>query len=266
MLGSTLHWLRVCLILSLFASSIMVRAQKSSQPPDPFEQMNAEIAHAAEERLIEVGQPDPAVSDNPLTFAAAPAPTNFALVTLADRANDAALRLEAFGINAKEIFRQAGVPTELLTVAEVESGFQPRALSPKGALGLWQFMPETARRYGLRVDGQVDDRLNPELETRAAARYLHDLYLRFRDWPLALAAYNAGENTVQAAIMQHGTMDFWALRQWHLLPEETRSYVPAILGSELQTETATRLALKHPVDSIPQGYEVFAQSNKEDLR
>ncbi len=122
------------------------------------------------------------------------------------------------------------VPVELLAVALVESGFNPLALSPKGARGIWQFMPETAERYGLAVGAADDHRTHPERSTRAAARYLRDLRRRFGDWKLALAAYNWGENRVQRIIEQTGIRDFDQLARRGLLPLETRKYVPAVLA------------------------------------
>lgn len=124
-------------------------------------------------------------------------------------------------------FEAEGVPLELLAVGWVESRFDPQALSPKGARGIWQFMPETARLYGLRVGNGHDDRTNLTLSTRAAARHLADLYRQFGDWPLALAAYNAGAERIDAAVTRAGTRDFWNLRPW--LPTETQDYVPAVL-------------------------------------
>ena len=92
-------------------------------------------------------------------------------------------------------------------------------------------MPATARRYGLRVDGVRDDRLDADKSTRAAARYLRDLYVQFQDWPLVLAAYNAGEESVQKAMDRHGRPNFWSLSEKKLLPLETRTYVPAVLNA-----------------------------------
>lgn len=126
------------------------------------------------------------------------------------------------------ILRSEGIPAEMTAVLLVESAGNPLALSPKGARGLWQFMPETARRYGLRVDAERDDRLDLELSTRAAARYLRDLHQRFGDWPLALAAYNAGAVQVERAVRRGGAPDFWRLSAQGLLPQETRAYVPAV--------------------------------------
>lgn len=116
----------------------------------------------------------------------------------------------------------------LRSVARVESNFNPLALSPKGARGLFQFMPETARRWGLRVDARHDDRIQPELAARAAERYLTYLRALFGDWKLALAAYNAGEHRVARAIRSAGSRDFYQLSRLRLLPEETRRYVPAV--------------------------------------
>ena len=123
------------------------------------------------------------------------------------------------------------VPLELLAVAFVESGFDPLALSPKGARGIWQLMPATAARYGLTVEPLNDHRTQPEPSTRAAARYLRDLYQQFGDWKLTLAAYNWGEGNVQRIINQTGIRDFDELARRGLLPLETRNYVPAVLAA-----------------------------------
>ena len=119
----------------------------------------------------------------------------------------------------------------MAAIVLVESGGQSTALSAKGARGLWQFMPDTARRYGLIVTASLDERLDPYKSTRAAARYLRDLYTQFGDWPLALAAYNAGEDTVQRAIERTSTRDFSLIARMGILPLETRSYVPAVLNA-----------------------------------
>jgi hypothetical protein len=127
------------------------------------------------------------------------------------------------------LLQEHGLPPGLTSVVTVESAFNPLALSPKGARGLWQLMPATARRYGLKVEWNDDERTNPLKSTRAAAAYMKDLFAQFRDWPLALAAYNAGEERVARAMAQTGTRDFWTLRRRGALPEETLQYVPAVL-------------------------------------
>jgi membrane-bound lytic murein transglycosylase D len=129
------------------------------------------------------------------------------------------------------ILEGEGIPFELASVALVESGGRTDVPSRKGALGLWQLTPDTARRYGLLVTAWQDQRLDPERSTHAAARYLTDLYKQFGSWPLALAAYNAGESAVQRAINRAGTADFLKLSGLRLLPQETRDYVPAVLAA-----------------------------------
>jgi soluble lytic murein transglycosylase-like protein len=129
------------------------------------------------------------------------------------------------------ILREEGVTQQMAAVVLVESGGQSTALSPKGARGLWQFMPDTARRYGLVVTASLDERLDPYKSTHAAARYLRDLYSQFGNWPLALAAYNAGEDTVQRAMKRSSTRDFSSIARMGILPLETRSYVPAVLNA-----------------------------------
>ena len=129
------------------------------------------------------------------------------------------------------ILREEGIPQQMAAVVLVESGGMSSALSPKGARGLWQFMPDTARRYGLVVTTVLDERLDPYKSTRAAARYLRDLHTQFGNWPLALAAYNAGEDTVQRAVERTSTRDFSLIARTGILPLETRSYVPAVLNA-----------------------------------
>jgi soluble lytic murein transglycosylase-like protein len=141
------------------------------------------------------------------------------------------------------ILREGGIPAELSAVVLVESGGLTTALSPKGARGVWQFMPDTARRYGLVVNGPRDDRTDIEKSTRAAAHYLRDLYGQFGDWSLALAAYNAGERAVRLAVHRSGFREFRSISDRMLLPAETRSYVPAVTAAISSLHYADSLGL-----------------------
>ena len=147
------------------------------------------------------------------------------------RLRSSVLRLGPYREHLEGVLRQWGLPPELIAIAFVESEFVPRAVSPKGATGPWQFMPATAARYGLLRNGREDERTDLERSTLAAARYLADLHSLFMDWPLALAAYNAGEDRIKEAIAKGKTRDFWTLSQLALLPDETRAYVPKVLGA-----------------------------------
>lgn len=140
-------------------------------------------------------------------------------------------RVSALNQVVLPILAREGVPNQLAAVIQVESGGNPLALSPKGARGIWQLMPDTARRYGLRVDDQSDERIDPEKSTTTAARYLRDLYAQFGSWPLALAAYNSGELNLQRAIVRARSTDFATLGSLGYLPAETRNYVPAVLAA-----------------------------------
>jgi soluble lytic murein transglycosylase-like protein len=144
---------------------------------------------------------------------------------------NAVARLQRLRPVLEPILREEGVPLQMAAVVLVESAGQSTARSPKGARGLWQFMPDTARRYGLVVTASLDERLDPYKSTRAAARYLRDLHTQFRNWPLALAAYNAGEDAVQRAVERTSTRDFRSIAHAGMLPLETRSYVPAVLNA-----------------------------------
>src|SRR3989475_2334864 len=131
------------------------------------------------------------------------------------------------------VLRSKGLPEELAFTAMIESGFDPVAVSRAGAKGLWQFMAPTARGYGLRVDRWLDERLDPEKSTVAAANYLRDLHTVFGSWELAQAAYNAGEMKVIRAIRGTGSSDFWDLTRTTHLRRETREFRPAIQAATL---------------------------------
>ena len=130
-----------------------------------------------------------------------------------------------------QIFREEGVPEWLISVGFVESTYSANAHSPAEAHGIWQFIPATGQRYGLKRTAWTDERSHPEKSTRAAARYLRDLYALFGDWPLALAAYNWGEGRVARATQRTGVHDFWTLANRGLMPDETVNYVPAVLAA-----------------------------------
>src|SRR5579864_9085954 len=115
--------------------------------------------------------------------------------------------------------KEEGLPQDLIYLAQAESGFHPHAVSRVGARGIWQFMGSRARGYGLSHNMWVDDRQDPEKSTRAAARHLKDLYNQFGDWYLAMAAYNSGPGTVQAAVKRTGYADFWELYRRNVLPK-----------------------------------------------
>jgi membrane-bound lytic murein transglycosylase D len=125
----------------------------------------------------------------------------------------------------KSAFAAEGVPAELVWVAEVESSFDPKARSPAGAAGLFQLMPETARGLGLSTF-PIDQRYDPDHSAAGAAKLLKRLRARFRDWPLALAAYNAGEGRVGGLLARHKATRFSEIAR--LLPAETQMYVPKI--------------------------------------
>src|SRR5947208_12071695 len=132
-----------------------------------------------------------------------------------------------------DVFRAKGRREDRALTAMIESGFNPVAVSRVGAKGLWQFMAPTARLYGLRVDRWVDERLDPEKSTVAAAAYLRDLHVRYGSWELAQAAYNAGAVKVDKAMRATGSGDFWDLTRSRFLRRETKDFVPAIQAATL---------------------------------
>jgi membrane-bound lytic murein transglycosylase D len=132
-----------------------------------------------------------------------------------------------------KVLNQEGLPEELGYLALLESEFVANSTSPNGAVGLWQFIASTARRYHLRIDEWVDERRDPVKSTRAAAAYLKDLHDRFGRWHLATAAYNAGPSNVDRALQQSGAKDFWSIKAKARLSEETRNFVPKFVAIAL---------------------------------
>jgi membrane-bound lytic murein transglycosylase D len=167
---------------------------------------------------------------------------------------------------AQRIFKQEGVPTDLIWLAQVESGWNPYAYSWAAAKGMWQFVPSTGARFGLTQNYWVDERSNPEKSTLAAARYLKWLANRYNgDWSLALAAYNTGEGNVDAAIARAGSRDFWRLHRSGYLALETRNYVPAILAVVTIAKNPRKYGFELPA-AYPYRYQTRLVSSQTDLR
>ena len=146
----------------------------------------------------------------------------------------------------RAILRENNVPQDLMWVAVIESGLRPTVYSSVGAAGLWQFMPEAGRLYGLVIDRWIDERMDPERSTQAAARYLHDLHRRFGTWELALAAYNMGYGGLLASIRKYNCNDFWELSRFEAgLPWETTLYVPKILALTVVAHNLSEFGLSN---------------------
>jgi membrane-bound lytic murein transglycosylase D len=144
----------------------------------------------------------------------------------------------------QRVLDEEGVPRELIHLAQAESGFIPRAVSRKAAGGMWQFLAWRGQEYGLNRTPYLDERMDPEKATRAAARHLRDLYQEFGDWYLALAAYNCGPVTVEKAVERTGYADFWELRNRGVLPLETTNYVPIILAMTIMDKNAAEYGIQ----------------------
>ena len=142
----------------------------------------------------------------------------------------------------REVFLKYGVPAELIPLCVVESAVSRKALSPAGAAGMWQLMPDTARGYGLRVDEGGDERYSVEKSTEAAAKVLRDLRKALGSWPLAVMAYNCGEGRVRKAVMAAGTTDPWTV--WKGVPKETRAYLPSLLAVGYLLEFGSEYGIK----------------------
>ena len=160
------------------------------------------------------------------------------------------------------ILRSEGLPEDMVYLAMIESGFNPKAYSWAHASGPWQFISATGRRYGLTVDWWYDERRDPQLSTRAAARYLRDLYGMFDDWLLAMAAYNCGEYRVKRSVRRYGN-NFWKMKR---LPRQTRNYVPSYIAATIIAKDPEKYGFTPPSMVQPSDYKTIMISECVDLK
>ncbi|MBR6017180.1 MAG: lytic transglycosylase domain-containing protein [Paludibacteraceae bacterium] len=151
----------------------------------------------------------------------------------------------------EQIFRDNGLPTELKYLTLVESKLNPQVVSPRGAAGLWQFMPESGKAFGLQRNAYVDDRLDTYRATEAAAKLLKRLYGMYGDWAIVIAAYNCGSGTIRGAIKAAGgKKSFWAIYPY--LPKQTRIYMPIFIAYNYVLEYADAYNIQPAtIDNLP---------------
>lgn len=245
---------------AMFAATLLLGIGHGwAQPPrvqpsasDPFVSLDRSLSSAADRVLAAPIQRSNGTSRNELSPSVVPPES----ISKAGSLTPAINRVQELRPILEPILREEGVPSELAAVVLVESGGQPRALSPKGARGIWQIMPDTARRYGLIVTRERDERLDIQRSTRAAARYLRDLYGQFGDWQLTFAAYNAGEGRVQQAMNRNGIHDFSKLSSGRWIPLETRRYVPAVVDATKMFSRPDNKAFSIPSSGV--SWKVYA--------
>ncbi len=190
---------------------------------------------------------------------------NYYSNTIKDKFQTGIRRSGAYTDMMKQIFREEGIPENLVYVAHVESSFKPFAYSRAKAKGIWQFIASTGRKYGLRIDWWIDERSDPEKAARAAAAYLKDLYAMFGDWNLALAAYNAGEGKIQRALNRTGCKDFWCIAKTRYIRRETKNYIPAIHAAILIANEPQKYGFIKNYDE-PLQYDKVEIDSPTDLR
>lgn len=162
----------------------------------------------------------------------------------------------------RTILKEEGLPTDLVYLAMIESGFNPRAYSYAHAAGLWQFIRGTGRLYGLDVNWWVDERRDPVKSTRAAAKHLKELYREFGDWKLAIAAYNCGKGRLMRAIRKAGTTDFWALD----LPRQTENHIPAFMAAAIISKNPDAFGFEKITYQEPLAYDEVPIDHCIDLK
>jgi membrane-bound lytic murein transglycosylase D len=166
----------------------------------------------------------------------------------------------------KVVLKQHGLPEDLVYMALIESGFNPKAYSRRRASGPWQFITRTGKRYGLDDNWWIDERRDPEKSTIAAARHLKDLYDQFSSWYLAAAGYNAGAGKISRAIQRYQTEDFWELTKYKYLKKETKHYVPKMIAAALIAKEPEKYGFDDIEYDEPIRYDRVTVPDATDLR
>lgn len=166
----------------------------------------------------------------------------------------------------KKILRENGLPEDLIYIALIESGFSPKATSHASAVGYWQFIRGTGKRYGLEISPLIDERRDPILSTQAAAEYFKGLYSVFGSWYLAMASYNVGENRVKREVMNHYTRDFWELARKRRFPKETINYIPKFIAAKMIGHDPAKYGFKDLEYEKPLEFELVRVDKPVNLR
>jgi membrane-bound lytic murein transglycosylase D len=240
------------------------------EPTTPFEEIgdlpilpaNPELSQAVATELLHMPHDLPiTLNEYVLTF------LNFFETTRGRKIIEHSLaRSGRYAPMVRQVLKQEGLPLDLEYLPLPESGYQPRARSRKGAVGLWQFIPDRAREYGLDINRWEDERMDPQKATRAAAEHLRDLYQMFHDWYLVLAAYDSGPLTVVRAIEKTGYADFWQLYRLNALPAETKNYVPIMLAMTLVAKDPALYGVEVTDPEKPVPTDAYVPGQSIDLR
>ncbi|MEZ0310332.1 MAG: LysM peptidoglycan-binding domain-containing protein [Myxococcota bacterium] len=166
----------------------------------------------------------------------------------------------------RPILEQYGIPKDLVYLAMIESGFSAKAYSPAAAAGYWQFIPGTAKIYGMRMNAWADERRDFVLATHAAAKYLSMLHKHFGDWHLAWAGYNAGEGRIGRALAKTGAKTFWELVEQDALPRETQHYVPKIIAAAIVAKNKEHFGFARYDALRPLSYDEIEVTEALDLK
>jgi len=166
----------------------------------------------------------------------------------------------------KKVLKDNGLPPDLFYIALIESGFSSSATSHAAAVGYWQFIRGTGKRYGLEINKFVDERRDPVLATQAAAEYFKGLYSVFGSWYLAMASYNAGENRIKKLVMKHYTRDFWELSKQRGFPRETKNYTPKYLAARMIAKSPEKYGFEGIDYLSPIEFDQITVQNPTNLR
>jgi len=165
----------------------------------------------------------------------------------------------------KDILRGENIPEEIVFIPLIESGFSPYACSPARAVGYWQFIASTAKKYGLKINWWMDERRDPVKSTMAAANYFKDLYEMFGSWNLAMAAYNAGEGKILKAITKNNTDDYWSLLDTKYIRSETKDYVPKFIAASMIANSPEDFGFQELEYHSPLNYDEVSIESPLDL-
>ncbi|MGB9716382.1 MAG: transglycosylase SLT domain-containing protein [Thermodesulfovibrionales bacterium] len=224
----------ITLIIHSFILLFVFSAYASGTNPDTSEQLEqTKISSLPEEKRINTPEIVSDYNSNDLVIKAINKNINLFTEKIREKFSVWLSRSGKYIELMKDILKKENVPEEIVFIPLIESGFNPYACSPANAVGYWQFIASTARKYGLKINWWMDERRDPIKSTVAAANYFKDLYRMFGSWNLAMAAYNAGEGKILKALNMTNSDDYWSLLNTKYLRNETKDYVPKFIAASM---------------------------------
>jgi membrane-bound lytic murein transglycosylase D len=255
------------LVIQIFVLLLVLPAYASEVNPDnPVEQIEQVVIASLPEEKINTPKIVSDYNSNELATKAVDKHINLFTEKIREKFSLWLSRSGKYIELMKEILKEENIPEEIVFIPLIESGFSPNACSPARAVGYWQFIASTAKKYGLKINWWMDERKDPIKSTVAAANYFRDLYEIFGSWNLAMAAYNAGEGKILKALNRTSTDNYWSLIKTKYIKRETKDYVPKFIAASIIANSPQDFGFEDIEYNSPLNYDEVTVDSPIDLQ